>query len=936
MASPTAGPLLPQGPRDQDPLLPQGAREVLGRSPSLRRARPTCLLAPGLVGALFLAGVLLRAHGPESLVQRPMMVKGKTSESEVQLAASKEDGDLIASDDEDKRTHKNHLAASKDDPEKKTTTKRAAKQAEDTKAPTTAPHTAKAHTLADNEEKPARPQGAPKCSPAGGDCLHTGCCEEEGETCVAGGFEQGVPTGHAHCQSTHTGSEVPFLQVRELPETSVTTWLNNDGVLCNSQFVAPPMPVHGAQHNGVALPATCFNGTGEHHVFVISDWGGILPNHNGNIKGLNKHSFNHITPGDHTPFGAHIRDYVNGTDEYCQFRVAEQFNKHAATIKPDYILQGGDAFYWGGVETHCGVPIHVHAATGQWHKIYEEMYKGPGVDGKQWLGVLGNHDYGGWMYIAAWDQIIGYTWGGEGSTGRWMMPAQYWSAKVYYIDFSVDYYFMDTNFFDTTSETKLSLHNICNMDKVGQSATPSCGTEGPKTAHDCPGWFKKLWLDQKQWLKKNLANSTANWQIIVTHFPPTWGKAEWPEIAREHGVDLMITGHKHQQEIHTDEDTLAIIDGWSGLYSDFMGTTAWIVSGGGGGVTSQGTPDKDGHDDQYGFMDLSLSRYEIKVKAISHGGQVRMVKTVHQRHPAIPRKNYTAYLTPQQEALEKPNPRNCGTNKYTFYVYRAQQAGKQKYKDQNINAANLAGVLWYLHHEVVMECPRKFGIEKIRRMKVTMQNTCDLYNDTKTQFGPYSAFDTGKCGVKGCDLVYQKYGSVVGCQHIPFNTGLFAAYCEQPNCGYAHWYSFPGPCTKQDAFTKTDECIAQDPGGLCNEVNGERDCTYKFENAGEVYLDELYKTVNQWYPWSEFCKSELEYNNKTDYGIGVTWWNEIYSSGKCRERYNNITALFKKKYPKMPESYPEPRCDYYETDPKDYFHRTGSGFDRTFTQRQIR
>jgi len=60
---------------------------------------------------------------------------------------------------------------------------------------------------------------------------------------------------------------------------------------------------------------------------------------------------------------------------------------------------------------------------------------------------------------------------------------------------------------------------------------------------------------------------------------------------------------------------------------------AWIVSGGGGGITSENVPDADGDDDEYGFVDITLSPKEIMIEMISHGGLLRDRKCVTQRKP---------------------------------------------------------------------------------------------------------------------------------------------------------------------------------------------------------------------------------------------------------------------------------------------------------------
>jgi len=223
------------------------------------------------------------------------------------------------------------------------------------------------------------------------------------------------------------------------------------------------------------------------------------------------------------------------------------------------------------------------------------------------------------VFSSGWDQVIGYTWGGPASSGRWLTPAQYWSTTAHYPSFSVDYFFVDTNVFLALNPDTDPDHNICSLERNAENMPDTCGSQGPKSTWDCPGWFGGLWAAQMEWLDGKLATSESEWQVVVTHFPPTFGLEEWSYLAKRHGIDLMVTGHKHQQEVHYLEPP--------------MDLTGWIVSGGGGGITSEGVPDIDGNDDMYGFFDLSFSPAEIVVEAISHSGVVRSSTRVRRRHP---------------------------------------------------------------------------------------------------------------------------------------------------------------------------------------------------------------------------------------------------------------------------------------------------------------
>jgi len=337
-------------------------------------------------------------------------------------------------------------------------------------------------------------------------------------------------------------------------------------------------------------------------------------------------------------------------DEDCQLRVRDQMRKLAPKSKPAYVLNMGDNFYWGGVEDYCGAdditkPYNNGGSKGpygwsyqkgkvnQFQKIFEEVYTGPHIDGVAWLGVLGNHDWGGWEMNLAWDQAVGYTWAKESySTDRWINPALYYYVTISYPDFSVDYYFMDTNRWDALDWGQRPPHNICGPHNPEQADCSKTG--GPKgRAGVCKKWFIELWKEQKKWLKKITATSEADWRIVVTHFPPDWGRHEWPKLAKKTELDCIITGHRHSQQMHMMGDPIKKVwpeDNSDHLLNDFMDPTCWIISGGGGGITSEHSPHTAGDDDQYGFLDMTLSKEFLQFDMISHGGVMR--HTMKQPH----------------------------------------------------------------------------------------------------------------------------------------------------------------------------------------------------------------------------------------------------------------------------------------------------------------
>lgn len=80
----------------------------------------------------------------------------------------------------------------------------------------------------------------------------------------------------------------------------------------------------------------------------------------------------------------------------------------------------------------------------------------------------------------------------------------------------------------------------------------------------------------------------------------------------------------------------------------------------------------------------------------------------------------------------------------TFYTYRAQ--GTTSYPPENVNMANLAGVMWYLNNEIVGRADwggkRKFDITRILRYKVQTRATQPMM-ELGMNYGVRFAFDSG-------------------------------------------------------------------------------------------------------------------------------------------------------------------------------------------------
>jgi len=263
---------------------------------------------------------------------------------------------------------------------------------------------------------------------------------------------------------------------------------------------------------------------------------------------------------------------------------------------------------------------------------------------------------------------------------------------------------------------------------------------------------------------------------------------------------------------------------------------------------------------------------------------------------------------PGYQPLNNSLKLNSSAPLLTFYMYRVMN--DQNYPPENQNMANLAGALWYLHNEIVWHIPRRFGKTRIQRFKVQTRAPQPLY-DRGMNFGVRVAFDRGQCtGPFNCTEDWEHYGFNVGCN----NVGSFptAQWADQVHYKGAVWYSLPGECPDNRYNNMNAECMERAPGGACPPgvtPTGQGNCTYSYEEAGEISIDELEGISNYW-PFIH--RGGREYIQERDMGWMNTFWNWKSQDYFCQQRVQKASDLFAKKYPDSKQDWemPTPKCDF--------------------------
>lgn len=279
----------------------------------------------------------------------------------------------------------------------------------------------------------------------------------------------------------------------------------------------------------------------------------------------------------------------------------------------------------------------------------------------------------------------------------------------------------------------------------------------------------------------------------------------------------------------------------------------------------------------------------------------------------------TASSSHFEEAIRKAAmmniPPGWGPQLKCFYMYRAQNSTDAPL--ENVNAANLAGVMWQLHNEVI-SADGPFRTDRITRIvqyRVCTRPTWEYWNLHQRHFASFLSFVDGTCTAPSCPKLWRHHGFMVGCQakspllanYLSDTETLPSTACGSSQCRPPLWYSLPGGCPHRDFWTKDPFCTSTYPGGRCEEVNGAMNCTYSAEQVGEVLLSEL---VPETEDYTDFVANGLkEYDHLTDKGVGVSFWDGRKNPERCAQRLEAVKALFNRKFPDAP-ALSDPVCDF--------------------------
>ncbi len=197
---------------------------------------------------------------------------------------------------------------------------------------------------------------------------------------------------------------------------------------------------------------------------------------------------------------------------FYQRDVAKWMDMASWQLDAEFIATTGDNFYDNGVAS---------VSDPYWQSAFEEVYHYPHLF-IDWHPTLGNHDYRG-----NWQAQIDYSQ----RSRRWEMPAPYYKKAVTLDDGTrLLFLFLDTS-----------------------PLNPAYDNEEKYAAARAQGQQQQL-----RWLETSLANSDADWNVVIGHHPlyssgKRYGKTSeirdvLEPVFEKYRVDAYFAGHEHDMQ----------------------------------------------------------------------------------------------------------------------------------------------------------------------------------------------------------------------------------------------------------------------------------------------------------------------------------------------------------------------------------------------------
>jgi tartrate-resistant acid phosphatase type 5 len=270
------------------------------------------------------------------------------------------------------------------------------------------------------------------------------------------------------------------------------------------------------------------------------------------------------------------------------------------------------------------------------------MYDHPALQNIKWVNVMGNHDYGGSMFICGEYDNQFYECSSKADllrqleakfTGqatyvspngdRWKMPARYYVETI--VDpasgVSVDIFNVDTNAATVHGGEQICCQCYGYLSKYGGNV--QCNSVHRGHSH-CAGGDNDLFdacLNKiKEWQSDSLTQlardakaSTATWKVVNSHYSPHFHMEppmmqQWFDVLAGTGVHVFINGHTHA-ESHE----------WATFNTHF------VTNGAGGGIQSEsiGSPPPYvtdvstvwiGANAPYGIFEMSFAKQQMRLR----------------------------------------------------------------------------------------------------------------------------------------------------------------------------------------------------------------------------------------------------------------------------------------------------------------------------------